>query len=537
MSAAASATRASCCRRRSRSPGPRAGRRAAALDRGPAREPHRQRQLPRAPLHPHRLCRRGRPPAGARLRGAPSIPAPTRPIRSPPAWRPAQVASILPGLYDFPHYRCRAYSVATNKPPILPYRGVARTGVCFALEVTLDALARKLGTRAQRAPLQEPGAARADAVRQHRQAPLRLRRLPRGAAPGGRGHRPCQGARAPEARASPTAGASASALPCTPSRPATAPASTPPGASRWCPATSRRLPASRRMAARTASRRAQPRPGPRDHAVAGGARDPRRAARAHPAGARRHRRDALLHGHLGLALHDHGGRRRRRARATSSPTACSRIGAKLLQAEARGRAARRRRGGGPVGPHRGRRRRAHLVSPAAGPARRRRPARTRGHRRLQGQARHRHLQLCGARRRRRRRSGDRGAGDPRLRRGRGRRRAGQPHDRRRPDHRRHGAGHRHRALRGDALRRARPAAGLHALRLPAARRLEVPDVRIVHMETPSPYTRFGQKGLGEGGAIAPPAPPSPTPSTTRSPSSAPSSACRRSRRGASSRPS
>jgi carbon-monoxide dehydrogenase large subunit len=56
-----------------------------------------------------------------------------------------QIASILPGVYDFPHYRCRAYSVATNKPPILPYRGVARTGVCFALELTLDALARDLG--------------------------------------------------------------------------------------------------------------------------------------------------------------------------------------------------------------------------------------------------------------------------------------------------------------------------------------------------------------------------------------------------------
>jgi carbon-monoxide dehydrogenase large subunit len=56
-----------------------------------------------------------------------------------------QIGSILPGLYDFPHYRCRTYSVATNKPPILPYRGVARTGVCFALEVTLDALARDLG--------------------------------------------------------------------------------------------------------------------------------------------------------------------------------------------------------------------------------------------------------------------------------------------------------------------------------------------------------------------------------------------------------
>ena len=56
-----------------------------------------------------------------------------------------QIASILPGLYDFAHYRCRTYSVATNKPPILPYRGVARTGACFALEVTLDALARKIG--------------------------------------------------------------------------------------------------------------------------------------------------------------------------------------------------------------------------------------------------------------------------------------------------------------------------------------------------------------------------------------------------------
>jgi carbon-monoxide dehydrogenase large subunit len=34
---------------------------------------------------------------------------------------------------------------------------------------------------------------------------------------------------------------------------------------------------------------------------------------------------------------------------------------------------------------------------------------------------------------------------------------------------------------------------------------ELPNIRIKHMATPSPYTRFGQKGLGEGGAIAPPA--------------------------------
>ena len=56
----------------------------------------------------------------------------------------AQVASILPGPYVFEGYRCRTWSVATNKPPILPYRGVARTGVCFALEVLLDSVARAL---------------------------------------------------------------------------------------------------------------------------------------------------------------------------------------------------------------------------------------------------------------------------------------------------------------------------------------------------------------------------------------------------------
>jgi len=34
---------------------------------------------------------------------------------------------------------------------------------------------------------------------------------------------------------------------------------------------------------------------------------------------------------------------------------------------------------------------------------------------------------------------------------------------------------------------------------------EAPDIRVFHMETPSPYTRFGQKGIGESGAIGPPA--------------------------------
>lgn len=57
----------------------------------------------------------------------------------------AQVASILPGPYKMPSYRCRTFSAATNKCPILPYRGVARTGVCFALELMLDAVATEAG--------------------------------------------------------------------------------------------------------------------------------------------------------------------------------------------------------------------------------------------------------------------------------------------------------------------------------------------------------------------------------------------------------
>ncbi len=57
----------------------------------------------------------------------------------------AQVGSILPGPYKMEKYRCRTWSACTNKPGILPYRGVARTGVCFAIELMIDAVARKAG--------------------------------------------------------------------------------------------------------------------------------------------------------------------------------------------------------------------------------------------------------------------------------------------------------------------------------------------------------------------------------------------------------
>jgi carbon-monoxide dehydrogenase large subunit len=37
------------------------------------------------------------------------------------------------------------------------------------------------------------------------------------------------------------------------------------------------------------------------------------------------------------------------------------------------------------------------------------------------------------------------------------------------------------------------------------RACDVPNIRIEHMETPSPHTEFGMKGIGEGGAVGPPA--------------------------------
>ena len=114
-----------------------------------------------------------------------------------------QIGSILPGIYDFPHYRCRTYSVATNKPPILPYRGVARTGVCFALEVTLDALARELGMEPTELRLQEPGSPRADALRQYRASAISIRATIRRRSGAARGDRPRGRARTAAKRGEP----------------------------------------------------------------------------------------------------------------------------------------------------------------------------------------------------------------------------------------------------------------------------------------------------------------------------------------------
>ncbi len=57
----------------------------------------------------------------------------------------AQVGSILPGPYMMDAFRCHTFSVATNKPGIVPYRGVARAGVCYAIESVMDDIAVAVG--------------------------------------------------------------------------------------------------------------------------------------------------------------------------------------------------------------------------------------------------------------------------------------------------------------------------------------------------------------------------------------------------------
>jgi carbon-monoxide dehydrogenase large subunit len=58
---------------------------------------------------------------------------------------PGQALGNLPGPYTIQGYRCETVCIGTNKPGFMPYRGVARTGVCFAIELLMDAVAREVG--------------------------------------------------------------------------------------------------------------------------------------------------------------------------------------------------------------------------------------------------------------------------------------------------------------------------------------------------------------------------------------------------------
>ncbi len=54
-------------------------------------------------------------------------------------------ARNLTGPYRIRHLKIDTFTVATNKAPMGPYRGVARPGACFAIERLVDEVARELG--------------------------------------------------------------------------------------------------------------------------------------------------------------------------------------------------------------------------------------------------------------------------------------------------------------------------------------------------------------------------------------------------------
>lgn len=58
---------------------------------------------------------------------------------------PVQTISFLPGPYRIPHYRGRARGVATCKAPMGPYRGVGRPPAVFVIERLIETAARRLG--------------------------------------------------------------------------------------------------------------------------------------------------------------------------------------------------------------------------------------------------------------------------------------------------------------------------------------------------------------------------------------------------------
>jgi carbon-monoxide dehydrogenase large subunit len=63
---------------------------------------------------------------------------------------------MLPGPYTMQAFRAISYGVATNKVPIVPYRGVARPIACLATEMAIDAIAEAVG--------REPYAVRLDNI-------------------------------------------------------------------------------------------------------------------------------------------------------------------------------------------------------------------------------------------------------------------------------------------------------------------------------------------------------------------------------------
>jgi aerobic carbon-monoxide dehydrogenase large subunit len=54
-------------------------------------------------------------------------------------------ARVMPGPYVIPSYKARYVTVATNTAPVGPYRGVGRPAACFSMERVIDEIARAIG--------------------------------------------------------------------------------------------------------------------------------------------------------------------------------------------------------------------------------------------------------------------------------------------------------------------------------------------------------------------------------------------------------
>src|SRR3546814_18100952 len=72
------------------------------------------------------------------------MPAPMRPGQTARTWNWAWRSRTCPAPTGS-RPTVRGWTVATNKSPIGPYRGVARPGACFCIERTIDEIARAVG--------------------------------------------------------------------------------------------------------------------------------------------------------------------------------------------------------------------------------------------------------------------------------------------------------------------------------------------------------------------------------------------------------
>ena len=136
------------------------------------------RAYPRPPLQGHRLCRPARPILGVDAEIV--VDAGAYGLWPQGPYQEANMAArTLPGPYTIPNYRARTFTVATNKTPLGPYRGVGRPGrlLCDRAD---DRRGRARGrARPGRGAHREHDRAGADAVHVGRRHALRHRRLSR----------------------------------------------------------------------------------------------------------------------------------------------------------------------------------------------------------------------------------------------------------------------------------------------------------------------------------------------------------------------